>query len=138
MKTYKFPIRKLQANQIFVCGTNTEGRHGKGAALWARLNAGLKFGHADGLCGQTYAIVTKNLRAVSQPSISTKEIKRQIVGLYKFALDHPKLEFLIAYLGVGKNLNGYTPRQMAKLFNTLLIPSNIVFEEEFYKLIYEG
>lgn len=35
MKTYKYPVTQLAPNQIFVFGSNTQGRHGKGAALWA-------------------------------------------------------------------------------------------------------
>ena len=37
--------------QIFVFGSNTEGRHGKGAALLARQRYGAKLGVAQGLVG---------------------------------------------------------------------------------------
>src|SRR5208283_2768202 len=36
IKTYSGKITKLKPNQIIVVGTNTQGRHGKGAALWAK------------------------------------------------------------------------------------------------------
>jgi hypothetical protein len=35
-KTYSGMITELEPNQVFVFGSNTQGRHGKGAALMAR------------------------------------------------------------------------------------------------------
>ena len=46
---------------IFVFGSNTEGRHGAGAALYARQHHGAIYGQARGLQGNSYAIVTKDL-----------------------------------------------------------------------------
>lgn len=49
---------------------------------------------------------------------------------------HPELYFYIVYSGTGNNLNGYTNQQMANLFSKGgNIPENIVFEEEFSKLL---
>ena len=61
MKVYKGTILKLKPNQIFVFGSNTQGRHGKGAALCAKERFGAIYGQAYGLQGQSYAIVTKEL-----------------------------------------------------------------------------
>lgn len=144
--TYKGLIKKLLPNQIFVFGSNTQGRHGKGAALWASRNAGAKYGQAMGLQGNSYAIVTKDLTKPKHPSISPFDILTQINSLYEFAISRPDLEFLIAYPLVIKEgvivkyLNGYTPRDMASFFSAGVltmkrIPDNIVFEEEFSKLI---
>jgi len=49
MRTYKGIITKLLSNQVFVFGSNTEGRHGKGAALWAKQNAGAIYGQSKGI-----------------------------------------------------------------------------------------
>lgn len=38
-------------NEIFVFGSNMAGRHGKGAALYARLNHGAVYGQGIGLQG---------------------------------------------------------------------------------------
>lgn len=37
-KTYSGMIQSLTPNQVFVFGSNTQGRHGKGAALTAKIN----------------------------------------------------------------------------------------------------
>ena len=49
IKTYTGIIEKLEPNQIFVFGSNTEGRHGKGAAKIARDKFGAIYGQAEGL-----------------------------------------------------------------------------------------
>jgi hypothetical protein len=43
-KTYSGMITELEPNQIFVFGSNTQGRHGKGAALMARYKFGAVYG----------------------------------------------------------------------------------------------
>jgi hypothetical protein len=133
-KTYKSPIVKLQSNQIFVFGSNTQGRHGLGAAKFAKDYAGAIYGQAYGLQGQAYAIVTKDLTKRKHPSIDKFEIVRQIELLYICAVENPDKEFLIVYT-LKPNLNGYSPNEMAEMFSSSCIPNNIIFEEEFAKLI---
>jgi len=132
LKTYTGrKMKRLLPNQIFVFGSNTQGRHGMGAALWAAAHAGAKMGLASGPCGQSYAIITKNLKAINHPSVSKDSIVEQIRKLYVYALLYPEKEFIIPYGNV-KNLNGYTPQQMALMFlNAGMIPSNLTFKEEF-------
>lgn len=150
MKTYKYPITKLEPNQIFVFGSNTQGRHGKGAAKWALDNAGAVYGQAKGLQGRSYGIITKDLTKPIHPSVDKVDIIIQIATLYRKAatdLYEPNLntEYLIAYNGKDEGgvratyLNGYIPIQMASMFFAAAhgfgMPSNIVFEEEFAKLV---
>jgi len=135
MKTYKGLIKELPENGIFVFGSNTQGRHGKGSALVARQKFGAIYGQAKGLQGKSFAIITKDLTKYKHPSIKEIEIEVQISDLYYYAILHPELDFYIVYSGNGNNLNAYTPQQMAKMFNYVQIPENIVFEEEFAKLI---
>jgi hypothetical protein len=52
-------IQSLKPNQIFVFGSNAEGVHGKGAALLAKQKFGAKQKQAEGLQGQSYAVITK-------------------------------------------------------------------------------
>jgi len=134
MKTYKGNILKLKPNQIFVFGSNTQGRHGKGAALKAKERFGAIYGQAYGLQGQSYAIVTKDLTTYKHPSISSEHIINQIKKLYLFAEENRNLEFLVAYSGTKINLNGYSNQEMFDMFFTLEPPKNIVFEYEFSKL----
>jgi hypothetical protein len=46
---------------VFVFGSNLAGRHGKGAALWARQHRGAIYGQGIGLQGNSYAIPSKIL-----------------------------------------------------------------------------
>jgi len=135
MKVYKGIIKKLKPNQIFVFGSNTQGRHGKGAALSARKYFGAIYGQPQGLQGQSYAIVTKDLTKNIHQSISASDIIKQIKVLYSFALENPELEFVIIYSGTKVNLNGYSNQEMADMFSEIEIPKNIIFEYEFSKLL---
>lgn len=146
MRTYKEIITKLPENGIFVFGSNTQGRHGKGAALVAKQKFGAKYRQAKGLQGNSYAIVTKDLTKSVHPSVSKFYIKTQIQELYKYARLSPNLDFYIAYNGKGINLNGYSSEEIAELFivaavsnvdkfEETLFPDNIIFEESFAELI---
>lgn len=134
-KVYIGPITHLDKNQIAVVGTNTQGRHGRGLALWAMDNAGLIYGMSRGLIGQSYGIVTKDLTKSNQPSIPVDSILSQINILYKFAADNPNFSFLIPYTAQNKNLNGYSSKAMADMFFTYRPPDNIVFEVNFLTLL---
>jgi hypothetical protein len=134
MKTYKGLLTELPPEGIFVYGCNTQGRHGAGAAKVAYDKFGAVYGKI-GWQGQSYGIVTKNLRKKTHPSISIQEIVDQIDSLYGIATMHPKLDFYVAYSGTGTNLNYYTPNQMARMFACRYIPENMVFEESFAELI---
>jgi hypothetical protein len=134
MKTYKGDITHLEPNQIFIFGSNTQGRHSLGAALTAKERFGAKYGQSKGLQGQSYAIITKDLTKYVHPSISKEKIIEQIEELYQFAQNNKDKEFLVAYK-VGKNLNSYSSQEMADMFSSKNIPENIVFEETFSKLL---
>jgi len=138
VKTYIGPITEnwLKPRQIYVFGSNTQGRHGKGGALFAVKHCGAIYGKAEGLQGSSYAIITKDLTKKIHPSRTPEQICEQIKKLYTFAKNHYHLEFIISYTGKGSNLNHYTPQQMADMFSSFDIPSNIVFEEEFSKLLF--
>jgi len=121
MRTYKGEISHLKENQIFVFGSNTQGRHGKGSALIAREKFGAKYGQSSGLQGQSYAIITKDLTKKVHPSITKDKIIEQIKNLYQFAKENKEKEFLIAYKN-GKNLNSYSSQEMADMFSSIDIP----------------
>jgi hypothetical protein len=139
-KTYSGKVTSLKANQIFVFGSN-EGSskgaaptHGAGSAKIARDNFGAVQGQSRGLQGQSYAIVTKKFYDVEKSS-TPQEIIQEIKGLYEFAKQNPTKEFLISDYSES-NLNGYTGKEMAQMFNLAgNIPSNIIFNENFQKLI---
>lgn len=133
---YEGQVTTLQPNEVFVFGSNTQGRHGKGAALIARQKFGAIYGQARGPQGQSYAIVTKDLtKDYSLPSVDKKDIEKEIIDLYLYALKRPDIKFYVAYSGTGTNLNNYSNQEMADLFNQPMIPDNIVFEKSFERLV---
>nr|UVM82358.1 MAG: protein of unknown function DUF1768 [Bacteriophage sp.] len=134
-KTYSGMIQNLAPNQVFVFGSNTQGKHGKGAALTAKNKFGAIYGQAEGPQGQSYAIITKDLTKNTHPSRTPEQIKEQVHNLYEYARENPDKEFLVAYSGKGTNLNAYSNQEMADMFGSEPIPNNIVFEQEFNKLI---
>jgi len=135
MKTYTGVLKELPPNGVFCFGSNTQGRHGKGSALYAYLYFGAVYGEPKGKHGSSWAIITKDLTKNYTPSITPGEIINGIAELYLYAFEHPELDFYVAYSGIGKNLNGYTPQEMANMFSACPRPDNIIFEEEFSKLI---
>ena len=134
-KTYSGFVTYLHDNQIFVFGSNTQGRHGKGAALTAKVKFGAIYGNPEGIQGKSFAIITKDLTKSTHPSRTTAQIINQIDKLYKYATLHPDKEFIVAYKCGDNNLNGYTNNDMAKMFASIVIPQNIVFDKLFYELV---
>ncbi len=134
-KTYKGEIESLSEKQIFVFGSNTQGRHGKGGALKAKQKFGAIYGQAEGLQGQSYAIITKDISSYPHKRNDIMSIVKQIIELYRLADTMTEYEFYVCYAGSGTNLNGYSPKEMASMFAKGSISENIVFEEEFYNLI---
>jgi len=136
---YEGMITSLEDNQVFVFGSNPEGRHGKGAAKTA-MNFGAIYGQGEGMQGQSYALPTKDLRVKENNglrSISSEQITNSISTLYNIAEENNEKEFLVSDYS-GKNLNGYTGKEMAEMFvNAGKIPDNIIFNKNFLPMINE-
>lgn len=111
---------------IFVFGSNRQGRHGKGAALTARQQYGAKYGQAEGLQGNSYAIITKELRSDYAP-VSLQEVAAGVTRFLIFAKLKPTWRFLLSPIGCG--LAGFTPAQIAPLFQNA--PTNVELPAEF-------
>ena len=134
-KTYSGFIQVMNKDQIFVFGSNTQGRHGKGAALTARLRFGAIYGNPEGIQGKSFAIITKDLTKKTHPSRTPAQVISQIEKLYKYAALHPEKEFIIPYKCSDYNLNAYSSEDMAKMFASRDIPVNIIFDKLFYELV---
>ena len=134
-KTYSGLIHYLNDSQIFVFGSNTQGRHGRGAALTAKVRFGAIYGKPEGIQGKSFAIITKDLTKNAHPSRTTSQVISQINKLYEYAALHPDKEFIIAYKCGDHNLNAYSSEDMAKMFASRDIPENIVFDKLFYELV---
>ena len=115
---------------IFVFGANEDGRHGKGAALYARKHHGAVYGQGVGLQGNSYAIPTKNKSLIP---LSLVVIKKYVDEFIEFAKRHPEMTFNITAIGCG--FTGYKPEQIAPMFKG--VPGNCVLPEDFKK-VYRG
>lgn len=140
VRTYKGPIIELPNNGIFVFHSNTQGRHGKGNALIARLKHNAIYGQPEGLQGRSYGIITKDLTKKIHPSYPLDYISDAIDNLYECIRNiegwKDKL-FYISYNSLSLNLNGWSHEQIASCYANIDIPENVVFEEEFAKLVLE-
>lgn len=135
MKIYKGLIEKLEPNQIFVFGSDTDDRHSAGTAKLCLDKYGAIYGQASGLQGQSYGLITTDLGTYKFPSRSPEEVLAEIKKFYNFAKQNPDKEFLVAYTADGYNLCGYTSKQLANLFSAVEIPENVVFNEGFAGLM---
>lgn len=109
---------------IFVFGSNLAGRHGKGAALYARKKYGAIYGQGIGLQGESYGIPTKDEKIKTLP---LERIKPHVDQFIEFAKDHPEMMFYVSPVGCG--LAGYVPAQIAPLFKN--VTSNVILNDEF-------
>lgn len=111
-------------SEIFVFGSNLQGRHGKGAAKFALEHHGAIYGQAVGLQGSSYAIPTKSTPYFSLP---IKFIKKYVEEFIAFAEKNSNLTFILTPIGCG--LAGFKPEQIAPLFKDA--SSNVIIPEEF-------
>jgi hypothetical protein len=102
-------IETLNANEVFVFGSNIQGLHGGGAAALAQ-RWGAIWGQGVGLQGQTYAIPTMQG--------SLEKIEPYVNEFLIFTQMRLDLVFLVTEVGCG--LAGYTVQQMAPLFKSAL------------------
>ncbi|HTU17552.1 MAG TPA: hypothetical protein VMG10_05765 [Gemmataceae bacterium] len=103
---------------IFVFGSNLAGRHGKGAALYARQHHGAIYGQGVGLQGSSYAIPTKDEHIRTLPLERIAEYVEEFKAL---ARAYPDLTFQVTAIGCG--LAGYKPHQIAPMFAGSCLPS---------------
>lgn len=113
---------------IFVFGSNVAGRHGKGAALYARQHHGAIYGQGVGLQGNSYAIPTKDAHLKTLP---LSEIEFYVKDFIETAINNPELTFEVTEIGCG--LAGYMPKDIAPFFKGS--PSNVILPQEFEEII---
>lgn len=83
---------------VFVFGSNQAGRHGRGAALFARRHYGAIPGRAEGLQGVSYALPTKDGRLAPLPLSLIREAVERFLGV---ARRHPDTLFQVTRVGCG-------------------------------------
>ena len=116
-------IQSLEANEVFVFGSNLEGMHGGGAARVAREKFGAVMGQGIGVQGQCYAIPTM------QGGVDT--IRPYVDDFIQYALMHPDKTFLVTRIGCG--IAGFKDSEIAPLFISAIRVPNIHLPETFWK-----
>lgn len=106
-------------NPVFVFGSNLAGRHGKGAALYAKQKHGAKYGVGEGRTGNAYAIPTKdgNLNV-----LTPEHVAASIRTFCDYARQNPKIRFRVTPVGTG--LAGFDKRFIWSCFQKARLPSN--------------
>ncbi len=102
---------------IFVFGSNLAGRHGKGAARYARVHHGAIYGNGWGRQGNSWAIPTKDGNLKTLP---LDKIRFFVECFIRYAMLEPNLTFNVTRIGCG--LAGYRDDQIAPMFAS--VPKN--------------
>lgn len=118
-------ITTLGENEIFVFGSNLDGRHGGGAARIAHDKFGAIWGQGVGLQGNSYAIPTM------QGGVET--IRPYVDEFVLFAKKHCNLRFYVTKIGCG--IAGFSVWDIAPLFADALDVENILLPREFVMII---
>ena len=109
---------------VFVFGSNLAGRHGKGAALWARHRRGAIYRRGVGPQENAYAIPTKNRELKVLP---LDAIRSYVAAFLDYARRRADLRFEVTPIGCG--LAGYRPHQIAPMFAGA--PPNVILPDAF-------
>ena len=121
------PIRELTRCEVFVFGSNLEGKHRGGAAGYACRHFGATYGQGVGPQGQCYAIPTM--------FETVGEMVPYVQEFIEYVKDHPMNRFLITRLGCG--VAGFKDQQVAPLFYELRDVNNAVFALEWWLIFFD-
>lgn len=97
--------------EFFVFGSNLAGRHGAGAALFAKRHHGAVTGIGVGPQGRSYAIPTKDRDVRTLPLPTIEYYVKQFID---YARAHPSDIFNVTRIGCG--LAGYKDSDIAPMF----------------------
>lgn len=132
-------ISLLNENEIFVFGSNIQGEHVGGAALFALIHFGAVNGQGEGLQGRSYAIPTCtrlthskgccNFR-FTRPFTDVSEMEQYVKRFIEFAKEHQELHFLVTKVGCG--IAALPIREVAKLFKGCVELDNVSLPIEFW------
>lgn len=119
--------------RIFVFGSNEGGRHGMGAAKYAKEKYGAIYGQGYGLQGQSFGIPTKSASLeILEPNV----IREYINKFIDFANQHREMEFYVTEVGCGLALPSGMTRperiaQIAEMFKEALNLKNVILPKKF-------
>lgn len=106
---------------VFVFGSNRAGRHGKGAALYAKKHFGAEQGVGEGPTGKAYAIPTKGQKL---ELLDWSEIEPALERFVAYATDNPQETFHLTPVGTG--LAGHSMEQLRQSLKQIGLPNNVL------------
>lgn len=115
-------ITRLRKNEVFVFGSNIEGKHDGGASRYALEHFGAIYGQSEGIQGQSYAIPTVG--------VSEMEINEAVQRFVDYAYKHRDMTFLVTLVGCGNA--GLTPYIIAPMFRYAVNLHNVKLPKEFW------
>lgn len=118
-------IDTLEKDEIFVFGSNLEGKHLSGAAKAAHNRFGAQWGVGVGLTGKSYAIPTM------QGGIET--IKPYVDQFIEYAKEHQEKKFLVTRIGCG--IAGFQDEEIAPMFKDAAYLENVYLPISFWKVL---
>ena len=133
MRVSDYNIESLKENEVFVFGSNTSGRHGKGAAKTA-MRFGAIYGKGNGIQGKSYGIPTVNANITNKLPLS--KIQKFVDEFIEYAKSHKELVFLVTRVGTG--LAGWSDKDIAPLFKNSTELENVYLPKEFWRIIKKG
>lgn len=117
-------VNILADGEIFVFGSNFQGRHMGGAARVAQEKYGAVWGIGEGLQGQSYAIPTME---------GLENLAPAVQRFTSFARQHRELKFFVTAIGCG--IAGYQPEEIAPMFLDAAYLPNVYLPLSFWKVI---
>ncbi len=117
-------VNQLGKGEIFVFGSNFEGRHLSGAAHAAKERYGAIWGAGEGLQGQSYAIPTME---------GLENLRSAVERFTSFARQHTELRFYVTAIGCG--IAGHSPEDVAPMFLGAAFLKNVNLPLTFWKVI---
>lgn len=120
-------ITELSMCEVFVFGSNLEGRHLGGAARMAYECFGAEWNVGIGPTGKCYAIPTKRG--------GVEEIKPYVDDFVEYVKCHPNNRFLVTRIGCG--IAGFTDMEIAPLFKEVKDTPNVCLPKEWFNVLSE-
>ena len=120
-------VTYVAENEILAFGSNLQGKHGKGAALDAKLYHGAITNKGEGFMGEAYAIPTKKEPYVV---MDVDDLKPGFANFIKWAKATPEKTIMLP--AIGTNNAGFTPKQIVTAFGSDLVQPNIKIPKSFW------
>ena len=133
-------IKELKPTEVFVFGSNIQGEHVGGAALFAKNKFKAIDGYGFGIQGNAYAIPTcirmwDGVKRFTKPFDNVNQIKPFVDAFISDANRFKGATFYVTKIGCG--IAGFKVSEIAELFRPCLDMDNVILPKEFVEwLIY--